>query len=141
MASRIRSALSALVVSGLLAGGILGLMQCSLHSGEAALSGSWRWVQSVGGFAGWTLTPATEGHTQRLELGSASEFAFFRNDSLVAQGTFSIESEEDAQIIRYETDSSWWFLADGQRISRRGRDTLILRDRCADCYTHTFVRK
>lgn len=138
---RTRSITSALITGCLLAGLMLGWARCSLSNESSALAGSWHWTRSVGGFAGWTLTPDTEDHTQRLELGPASEFAFFRDDSLVAQGSYALESDGDARVIRYETDSSWWFLAVGQRIEHRGPDTLVLRDRCADCYTHTFVRQ
>ena len=116
-------------------------LHCSMGTNEDALRGSWRWTQSVGGFAGWTLTPATEGYAQRLELEPGGRFAFVRADSLMATGTFSIETEGEQTVIRYRTDSSWWFLAGGQQLRRPSPDTLVLRDRCTDCYTHTFVRR
>ena len=116
-------------------------LRCSMGTNENSLRGTWQWTQSVGGFAGWTLTPTTEGYAQRLELGPGHRFAFFRADSLMADGTFSIATEGERTLIRYNTDSSWWLFAGGQQLRRPAPDTLILHDRCADCYTHTFVRR
>lgn len=114
---------------------------CSLNAERDPMHGTWQWDRSVGGLAGWTLTPASEGYTQRLQLGPGHHFAFFRNDSLAAQGTFSVRSDGNAPVIRYETPSTWWFFAAGQYVDRNGPDTLFLHDRCADCFTHTFVRE
>ncbi len=125
---------------GLVAGVCTTALRCALDPNEDGLRGTWHWQRSVGGFAGWTLTPDSEGYTQRLRLGPGAQFAFYRADTLAARGTFSIVQEDDAARIRYQTDSEWWLLAFGHTIARRTPDTLVLRDRCADCYTHTFIR-
>ena len=131
--------LRALIIAGLVAASMAGL-HCAMGPTENGLRGTWHWQRSVGGFAGWTLTPASEGYTQRLRLGPGADFAFYRADTLAARGTFSIVQEGERALIRYQTESDWWLLSFGHTIARRTPDTLVLRDRCTDCYTHTFTR-
>lgn len=137
MNRQMETALIVAMLAVILASGL----HCSMGTNDNRLQGTWQWTQSVGGLAGWTLTPATEGYTQRLELGPGNRFAFFRADSLMADGTYTLATEGDRPVLHYQTASSWWLFANGQQIRRQAPDTLILRDRCADCYTHTFVRR
>ncbi|WPU95338.1 hypothetical protein SNE25_07345 [Mucilaginibacter sabulilitoris] len=55
-----------------------------------SIVGEWRWVKSVGGIGGFTLTPKTEGFTQKWVFNADSTFKSFKNDSLTIQGKFSI---------------------------------------------------
>jgi hypothetical protein len=56
----------------------------------AGINGKWRWVKSVGGIAGSTLTPQSTGNNFRDEFYADSTFKRFENDSLISQGRFSI---------------------------------------------------
>ena len=55
-----------------------------------SLTGKWRWVQSVGGIGGVTLTPKSTGNNFRDEFYADSTYKRFENDSLIIHGNYSI---------------------------------------------------
>ncbi|MGF7042220.1 hypothetical protein [Mucilaginibacter lappiensis] len=57
---------------------------------STSIIGKWRWVKSVGGIAGSTVTPQSTGYNLSEEFKADSTFKRFKNDSLIAQGKFSI---------------------------------------------------
>lgn len=57
---------------------------------STSIIGKWRWVKSVGGIAGMTITPQSTGYNLSEEFKADSTFKRFKNDSLIAQGKFSI---------------------------------------------------
>ena len=56
---------------------------------STSIVGKWRWIKSVGGFAGMTLTPQGTGYNQRKEFNADRTFRAFKNDSLTTEGKFS----------------------------------------------------
>jgi len=109
---------------------IAALVLCSVSScnkdglpGPASTSivGSWRWVKSVGGIAGMTITPQSAGYNLTQVYGSDSTFKMFKKDSVMLSGKFSItrnykysatetidllkinDQQADAFIIRNDT--------------------------------------
>ena len=56
----------------------------------SSIIGKWRWVKSVGGIAGLTITPQTAGYTQTREFKADSTVQILKNDSLVTNAKFSI---------------------------------------------------
>jgi hypothetical protein len=54
------------------------------------ITGSWRWVKSVGGIGGFTLTPQTEGFKQTQVYGANGSFKLYKNDTLRLSGKFSV---------------------------------------------------
>ncbi|NOW98874.1 hypothetical protein [Mucilaginibacter sp. SG564] len=57
---------------------------------STSVMGQWRWVKSVGGIGGFTITPQSSGFTQRYQFNDDSTFRFYRKDTVAAQGKFSI---------------------------------------------------
>ena len=71
---------------------VFGISSCKKDSPQPSLSimGKWRWVQSVGGIGGFTLTPKSTGNNFRDEYYPDSTFKRFENDLLISQDRFSI---------------------------------------------------
>lgn len=55
-----------------------------------SIIGKWRWVKSVGGIAGLTITPQTSGYTLTHEFKADSTIKILKNDSLITDTRFSI---------------------------------------------------
>jgi len=125
------------------------------HAGDVALSasgvwqaekeprlpqviGSWRWIKSVGGIAGWELTPPP---AVRIEYSPDSVFSYYQNDTLVARTTYTIIRDHmrmslvSADIIHY--GDSLRFVPQAFFVAN---DTLHLFDQCVDCYNSKYVR-
>jgi hypothetical protein len=73
------------------------LTLCSFNScnkkdqpGPVSIVGKWRWVKSVGGFAGQTITPQKAKYNLREEFNADSTFKTYKNDSVTVQGKYSI---------------------------------------------------
>ncbi len=105
------------------------------------LLGKWQWVSSIGGFAGWTLTPATEGYDKMLIFDSYSTFISRKIDST------GIENTNGSYTIAYEkiwnvNDSGDVIYMDGFLRSEMEieNDTLFLTDICYDCFGHKYVK-
>ena len=135
----------------LLVGMCLSLCNCSeMHvptgtsgaQSDSTYIGSWNWVRSVGGFAGRTITPATEGYAIRIELTRDSIDNVYRDGSLMESRRFSIRrcknpySPDSVDVISYSFPPE----VQVQNISLIGPDTLNLIDQCMDCYNHYYVR-
>lgn len=102
------------------------------------LVGEWRWIASVGGFAGLRITPETSQETQTLKFSKKGEYRTYKNDSLVAEGSYEIVRgktifSEDEKDLLVRPDRL------KQVISITG-DTLRLQDNLYDGFGHTYVR-
>lgn len=58
--------------------------------GNPNIVGSWRWVKSVGGIGGTTVTPESSGYIYRFEFGADSVFKDYRNGKLLKQAKYHI---------------------------------------------------
>lgn len=80
-----------LVIAALL---LCGVSSCHKNGspGPASTSivGRWRWVKSVGGIAGMTATPASNGYNLTQVYDANSTFKLYKNDSLELQSKYSI---------------------------------------------------
>lgn len=106
------------------------------------LFGSWRWVSSQGGWGGQLQTPESTGQTRTAIFRSDGLARFLRNDSLVTQVRYSLESLYDREgnqylIIRYLVPE---YVLAPQQVAFGEKDTLYLRDTCMDCYYHVYTR-
>jgi hypothetical protein len=54
------------------------------------ITGSWRWVKSVGGIGGVTLTPQSTGYAFTQIYAADSTFKMYKKDTLILSGKFSI---------------------------------------------------
>ena len=102
------------------------------------ISGTWFWLESTGGIAGWTITPASTGDSVRLVF-TTSNFEKHVNDTLRNEGPYTIT--EGPTI--YDTQPGNILHIEGETTSSivlQHSDTLLLREECYDCYIQTFVR-
>jgi hypothetical protein len=106
---------------------------------STSIVGKWRWVKSVGGIAGSTVTPQSAGYNLSEEFKADSTFKRFKNDSLIAQGKFSIvrnykySSSENIDVLKTGTPINEAFII--------RNDTLFLNDVfISDGFSNTYVR-
>ncbi|MDA0329186.1 MAG: hypothetical protein O2958_09285 [Gemmatimonadetes bacterium] len=125
------SVLTAMVFAG--CGDSLGL------DTQEHLAGSWNWVESSGGIAGVTLTPASTGETMTLRFPSAGLVELIRNGAFVRSSTYTLTPvlEEDSFGIEYEPPLLGFETQTGTLL--RG-DTLVLADGCCDGFVYRWVR-
>lgn len=113
---------------------------CSLLDGDQdrhGITGQWQWLYSTGGIGGWTISPDSAGYgPRRLVFGSGYTFASYHADTLRARGAY-VWSRHDE--ISYHTADDYYQIP--QRVRFIGRDTLVLLDRCADCFRHVYRRR
>ncbi len=114
------------------------------------LFGSWDWVQTSGGIAGGTITPATEGYTKKVEFSRNGIYNEFQDGILLGKRKFtisetkSIYTGEDVYIINYEKapffkqDNLYLF---SHTVTFYGLDTIILDDEMDDGFIFTYVKK
>jgi hypothetical protein len=112
------------------------------HQSDTTYIGSWNWVKSIGGFAGGTRTPASEGYNIKIVLKTDSTFELYDNDTLNATTKYYIRREKpysnsDSIYIIHYRDSIRFHQ---QFISLIGYDTLNLVDQCMDCYNSFYSR-
>lgn len=111
----------------------------SSDTGAEQLIGSWRWLNSTGGFAGWTISPDSTGYSERLvRFRPDNSFSAYRADTLFQSGRYSLEQTDGETIVSYETSDDEWLPR--QRVEFKGKDTLVLVDLCDDCYRSTYHR-
>ncbi|MEN0055014.1 MAG: hypothetical protein AAGC65_15175 [Mucilaginibacter sp.] len=105
-----------------------------------SIVGQWRWVKSVGGIGGFTLTPKTEGFEQKWMFNADSTFKFYRKDTVALNGRFSItrnyktSAGESFDVIKIP--GSW---SDQAYVIRN--DSLFFLDIfISDGFNSTYVR-
>lgn len=112
-------------------------------AGSNSIIGKWRWVKSVGGIGGFTITPQSSGYTIRNEFYADSSFKRFKNDSL----QFSARFRTTANYKYTPTETADILLITGPALDTRPvsylirHDTLYLNDiYIADGYNDVYVR-
>ena len=114
--------------------------------GEAGVVGRWEWVSSVGGIAGRRTTPAEQGFRVRYTFSADGTLVVDRTpgDDVSTRWSTREEPSPDGAArtrVSYGTDVNVLPPPVREQFVRlAGRDTLVLTDRCADCFEHTFVR-
>jgi len=109
---------------------------------EHELVGTWRWIKSVGGFAGETRTPETEGYTKTVQFTGDGTYRLYVDGQ--HQVTFDyVLKHEYNQWLRETADVIHFFHKGKPQPDRayhiRG-DTLSLAGLCADCFSDVYVR-
>jgi hypothetical protein len=104
-----------------------------------SIVGEWRWVKSVGGIAGATLTPKTVGYTQKWVFNADSTCKFYSKDTVALSGKFSV-------IRNYKTSAGETFdlINTGDQISNAftiRNDSLFFRSIfISDGFDAAYVR-
>lgn len=116
----------------------MGCMKDSDETNSKCIEGEWRWVESVGGIGGWTITPQTEGYEQTLKI-EKNTYKEYINDSLVYTSDYTIGESSENQIgtesknfIKIEKGTLAFTCSDKQ---------LNLFEQCFDCYIHSYIRR
>jgi hypothetical protein len=110
------------------------------------LIGKWNWIESSGGFGGGVLTPKTEAYTINIEFTKKNIFKSYKDGVFNMQSNVkfnigkSIYSSELKTIITYYRGKERDMSIMNDSFEFTGKDTLILKQECNDCYTRTFVR-
>ncbi len=102
------------------------------------IKGEWTWIESVGGFGGWTLTPESEDITKRLII---DDFVYqeFWNDSLVLDTGYEIKLSEET-LVGTEDNTIIEFDSGDRQAIVIVDSNLELIDQCIDCYSHRYRR-
>lgn len=118
------------------------LSACSIFESEhdsERIEGRWEWVQSTGGILGHTITPQTPGYsTRELRFFPGSQFDEYRADTLFQSGYYSFQYGKEGFELRFGLHREAY--PETKDAEFDSGDRLILRDRCADCYTSTWRR-
>jgi len=130
---------AAVLISIVVSGFNCGKDSSPTPSGEDTYLGTWKWEKSVGGFAGGTITPQTEGYSQTLILAGSRVYQAYRDDLLLRSGSYDVSwgwrewLHDSCYVISYENNPE-------EQIIRWHADTLELVDMCYDCYWHLYTR-
>lgn len=100
---------------------------------HSQLIGSWQWVSSVGGIAGHTITPETEGYSLTMMLTETDVYQLCRRDSLTVSGAYSYIHDEGLLIIRTRGRFEYQIALVGDTL-KMGIVNVF------DGYSHTYVR-
>lgn len=98
--------------------------------------GEWRWISSIGGIGGWTLTPKTEGFTKKLKF-TDRDFLMFKNDTLIESTVYSLNEINDS------TRGKFFLLKSSNGLQYElvlQQSKLELIESCYDCYVHFYER-
>ena len=128
---------------------LLALVSCSNTSSTnttqtSPIVGKWNWVNSVGGFAGWTLTPKSEGYTCSVSFSDQSDYSIYRNDSLMQSGFYTVATSNGISHVSLPASSEMIFTG---RVVFSGKMTIshdslmISQDSISDGYTSLFIHK
>jgi len=111
------------------------------------LIGKWTWIETSGGFAGEITSPQTEKCEVQIEFTKNKMFSEWKDkQTIYCQKYFvkigkSIFSEKAQPIITYVSKPGAKINLILDAFEFKGKDTLILKNECHDCYTRVFVRK
>jgi hypothetical protein len=107
--------------------------------------GEWEWEEASGGFAGITVTPASEGYTESLLFQNNGEYIKYR-DSLEYQSYYywieegrSIFSTEPAYLLRLGSRDH--LTIDFTYSIDLEVDVLYLNEECNDCFRFKYSKK
>lgn len=111
-------------------------VNCARYMG---IYGDWIWVESVGGFGGWTLNPESEQRTSSLHFDNYYLEEYVQ-DSLVRKETYQLGISED--VLLGTEEKTFIAFASGTRQAILISETeLVLIDQCFDCFFHRYKRQ
>ena len=111
------------------------------NSTVSQLSGSWRWIQSVGGIFPRVVTPPS-GSVVEDSFTPDGAFSRVVNDTTVVTATYSVTDENNGPFIGYtnvQTYHGYTFEGYGEWFQVEN-DTLRLTENASDGFQHTYVR-
>ena len=104
------------------------------------LFSKWDWINTSGGFAGFTYTPESTGDKIIIEFTPDFIYKEFLNDTLIVKCKFHIiksatnnGQDKDNTIIYDYTSQEQSYLI-------KNEDTLVLNDGCCDGFESQYIR-
>ncbi|HKJ33441.1 MAG TPA: hypothetical protein VKA34_16515 [Balneolales bacterium] len=126
---------------------LLALSACNLEgthtkkTQSTGIIGQWQWVETTGGFAGITDKPDVLGYPMVImNFSSSNRYSVVRNDTLVRTGTFTLSKQNNKEILKMTPSDTSFSYNPTEEVTYKGNDTLILMDRCYDCFITTYIR-
>ena len=109
-----------------------------------ALFGTWSWIESGGGVAGVTQTPATEGYTQTITFTAPNQVTMLRDGATRGATTFEfVPFMDNGSVVRSAqllyAESLIGFAEQWVQINEAGN--LVLSDPCCDGFTSEWSRE
>jgi hypothetical protein len=103
----------------------------------SSIAGKWKWIESKGGFAGGTKTPASTGKIINLQI-SNTQVKKYENGILIAAHAYTIESLPsifggEKPTLVYDNNEKQSYEIIGNQLN--------LNDECHDCYVSKFVKE
>ena len=119
---------------------LLGFAFCkkSTLAPSSSIIGKWNWVQTQGGIAGATYSPAKSGYQMTVQYFADSTYKRYKNDVLVDENKFSIIKEQPVySSYRGETIK----MGNLTRTQLIRNDTLFQSDlNISDGFSDVYVR-
>lgn len=110
------------------------------HPNLKKVFGKWQWVSSTGGFAGKTITPASEGYPLRVEFRTNGIYRKYKGDTLIEKKKFSFSPETSIHHGKPVWTVSFADSSLKMAISYSGPDTLMLNEQVFDGFGHVYAR-
>ncbi|MDJ1469107.1 hypothetical protein [Xanthocytophaga flava] len=126
---------------------LLAFTQCNTNSvsptekySSTDLVGRWVWVQSSGGIAGTTNTPASTNETIEVEFTTDAHQRIYKNGQLISDLTYQIIQDTSMYTGKIASQIDY-----GHGSFRTSYDfdkgDLILAQECFDCFVSRYTRK
>ena len=101
--------------------------------------GRWDWVESTGGIAGVTLTPASTGHEMSLQFLPVGQVRLYEDGSLVRTVGYGVVGDPEADSVELTYQPALWGF-ESQTATFPSDLELVLTDPCCDGFTYRWVR-
>ena len=100
--------------------------------------GMWDWVESIHGWTGRPVLPDSVGYIQQLNFFDDGSFSYFRADTLVKSGTYTLRKQDDHLVLSYDIEDRK--LYPDQRVTFKTNDLIEIIYLCMDCPSSTYER-
>ncbi|MEW5993144.1 MAG: hypothetical protein AB1744_01950 [Candidatus Zixiibacteriota bacterium] len=105
------------------------------------LVGTWQWVESCGGFAGWCIYADSVDYTRALSFFANDTYTEAYNEAIVRSGRYWVVKKEVPMWGKDTADVLIRENAPMEMLIRTVRnDSLELDDICYDCFGHLYLR-
>ena len=113
----------------------------AVEDNNVSIFGKWLWTESSGGFSGGTIYPPANKKFV-VQFTPDSNYYEYNNDTLVSSMRYSIKKQWAPGIFPNidSVDAIIWNSRPNALIRYLTKDSLILWQMCADCYTINYIK-
>ncbi len=128
---------------------LISCVKTDIPKGYEPIIGKWKWWFSCCGYGGIRIDPSTEGYELELSFNRNGVLKIYKNGKLHERLICKFEKHKSIYTGKDEymlachnsrLDPKSWYINVLQSIVFHGRDTLILREECYDCFAHYYIR-